>query len=92
MAAISVSVDNTSKPVNISSVLPVRGYDSTLLEAVSLEALAANLTVIKNNEDSASNMVITLLSNGLLPSITYSKTDGIPIGSGSGGGTYWVTG
>jgi hypothetical protein len=91
MAAISVSTENTTRLVNISSVAPVRGYDSTLLEAVALEALAANLTVIKNNEDSASNMKLVNLSNGLLPTITYSKTDGVPIGSG-GAGTYWITG
>jgi hypothetical protein len=91
MAAISVSVDLTSKPVSISSVLPVRGYDSTLLESVVLEALTANLTIVKNNEDSASNKLQVALSNGLLPSITYAKTDGTPIGAG-GGGTYWITG
>lgn len=92
MAAISVSADNTTRPVSITSVLPVRGYDSTLLEAVTIEALAANLTVIKNKEDSASNMIQATLSNGLLPTITYSKTDGVSITSGAGGGTYWITG
>jgi hypothetical protein len=95
MAAISVSTELTTRPVSISSVLPVRGYDSTVLEALNTATINANIVVVKNNEDSSSNMIQPLLSNGLAPSITYSKTDGINIGSGTGsssGGTYWITG
>lgn len=92
MAAISVSTELTTRTIGISSVAPVRGYDSTLLEALNTATINANIVVIKNNEDSTSNMLSVGLSTGLLPSITYSKTDGVPISAGGGSGTYWITG
>lgn len=87
MPTITVTVSSLN--VGISTITPIASINNNLAEGMLPIGLPI-ATVIRNREETT-----TVLLAGIIdPKITYAKTDGEPIttGTGAGGGTYWVTG
>lgn len=82
----TISVTTSSAIVGVTPISPV----SSILTNIN-EPLFANAFVLSTTEKQ-NELKSTGLSTSITLMPTYAKTDGAPITTGTGGGTYWITG
>lgn len=86
--SVIIADGNYTKPVKVTTLAIV----TSVLTQNTESLMPVALSTFKSNRLVGDESFKSKIRNGVTIIPTYAKTDGVPIGSGSGGGTYWITG